>query len=70
MTFATNIETLKQDISLYYTCCEGSIPQDFQLFCQLYKKGRKLVSCIPGISTHAETVQLSPFVDWEKILNQ
>jgi len=41
---------------------------DFHLFCELILyKGRKLVSSIPGVSTHGETEQLSKFVDWEKV---
>jgi len=31
----------------------------------IHKRNRKLVSCIPGVSTHGETNWLSPFVDWK-----
>jgi hypothetical protein len=38
--------------------------------CDLYKlKGRRLVSCIPAVSTHGETQYLSKFIDWEKEFN-
>ncbi len=37
------------------------------MFCELYnKKGRRVVSCIPSVSTHGEVKWLAKFVDWEK----
>ena len=30
------------------------------------KHKRKVVSCIPAVSTHGETEWLSPLIDWEK----
>lgn len=67
MTFAATIKTIKEDIDFYNKHCGGTHPYDFQLFCDLIKtKNRKIVSSIPGVSTHGETRWLSKFVDWEK----
>jgi len=67
MTFATTIEKIKQDYDIFKRHCSTTHPFDFQIFCDLYQiKGRRLVSCIPSVSTHGETQWLSKFVDWEK----
>ncbi len=67
MTFATTVKVLKEDYNVYVKYCSTTHPYDFQLFCELREtKKRKLVSCIPGVSTHGETQWLSKFVDWEK----
>jgi len=67
MTFATKVKTMKEDYDLYTKYCSGKYCGDFQLFCDLIQnKQRKLVSCIPGVSTHGETFYLSKFIDWEK----
>jgi len=62
MTFATTVNILKQDYDVF----KFFGVNDFELFCDLiHKRNRKLVSCIPGVSTHGETNWLSPFVDWK-----
>jgi len=66
MTFATTVKTVKEDRSLYSKHCGDTYPRDFNLFCDLYAKGRKLVSCIPAVSTHAEIQLMAPLIDWEK----
>jgi len=67
MTFAVTIKTIKEDYDIIHKNCSGSHPYDFQMFCDLCKyKNRKVVSCIPGVSTHGETQWLSKFIDWEK----
>lgn len=67
MTFATKVKTIKEDYETFNINCIGSFPNDFCAFCELiqYKK-RKLVSCIPSVSTHGELVGLAKFVDWDK----
>jgi len=68
MTFATRVKTIKEDLSVFQKFCSGRHPMDFHLFCDLILyKGRKLVSPIPGVSTHGETEQLSKFINWEKV---
>jgi len=72
MTFASTIKTLREDYNLFLENCSGldpGHPYDYGLFCSLNKKNRKLVSCIPGVSTHGETIWLTKFVDWEKEFN-
>ena len=69
MTFASKIKTLKEDFLIFKYHCATGYPYDFRIFGDLRKKGRKLASCIPAVSTHGETEWLSKFVDWEQIMN-
>jgi len=64
MTFATRVKTLKEDLPIYAKYCQGRIPNDFHMFLALGQKQRKLVSCIPSVSTHGEIHWLAPFLDW------
>jgi hypothetical protein len=66
MTFATTVKTLKEDFSVYAEHCVNLTPADFNMFIKLRGQGRKLISCIPAVSTHCETQWLSPFVEWSK----
>jgi hypothetical protein len=66
MTFASTLYIMKQDYEIFQKHCEGRDPGDFGIFCDLYKKDRTVVSCIPGVSTHGELQWLTKFVDWEK----
>jgi hypothetical protein len=66
MTFASTIKIIKEDYSIFKKHCQTTHPNDFDIFCDLYKKGRKLASCIPSVSTHGETAYLAKFIDWEK----
>jgi hypothetical protein len=67
MTFATTVKTIKEDYEILNGCCGGKDPADFSFFCEIIKKhNRKLVSCIPAVSTHGEVQWLSKFVDWKK----
>jgi hypothetical protein len=69
MTFATTIKTIKEDIEIYKKYCVVH-PLDFQMFTELIRsKNRKLVSPIPGVSTHGETQWLGKFVNWEQEIN-
>ena len=52
MTFATHTKTLGKDIEVLTRYCQNNIPDDFGMFCDLIKLGRKLVTSIPGRSTH------------------
>lgn len=71
MTFATTVATIKEDYTIFKHYCSTNHPHDFEIFCDLYKlKNRKLVSCIPAVSTHGETAWLAKFVDWEKEFNK
>jgi len=68
MTFATTIRILKQDREVYERFCREPIPSDFQMFCELLQhRNRKIVSCLPSVSTHGEVEWLAPFIDWAKV---
>jgi hypothetical protein len=70
MTFATRVRTIKEDYAILKYYCQYNDPHDFPFFCQLRdEKNRKLVSCIPSVSTHGEINWLAKFVDWEKEFN-
>jgi hypothetical protein len=70
MTFASNIKALKEDKDIFIKYCQNKrIPDDFDLFIELLKtKNRKLITPIPGYSTHGMNDLLSPLIDWEKEL--
>jgi len=66
MTFATTVKVIQEDYETFTMNCIGGIPNDFAAFCELIQgKHRKLVSCIPSVSTHAEVRWLAKFVDWD-----
>lgn len=65
MTFATTIKIAKEDLHIYESYCQNDIPDDFGMFTELKHRGRRIISCIPAVSTHCETEWLSPFIDWE-----
>ena len=67
MTFAANVNTLKEDELIFRKWTEGSYPNDFQIFLELREKGRTLVSSVPGYATHGESKWLSPLTDWSSI---
>lgn len=69
MTFASRVKILKEDLPIFRKHCVTGYPYDFRIFEELRKKGRKLASCIPAVSTHGETEWLSKFIDWEKEMN-
>jgi GT2 family glycosyltransferase len=60
MTFAARVKTLKQDYEIIKQHCEPDIPLDFQMFIALLKRGRQLITPIPGQSTHCDHFP-SPF---------
>lgn len=71
MTFATKVGTIKNDYNIFKQYCSTIHPYDFQIFCDLYKiKGRRLISCIPSVSTHGEIQWLAKFIDWENEFNK
>ena len=67
MTFAAKVKTLKEDEGILRQWTSGEHPHDFQMFGDLQKKGRRLISSIPGYSTHGETKWLTPLTNWENI---
>jgi len=67
MTFAAKVKTLKEDEGIMRSWTNGTYPHDFQMFQEINKKGRRLVSPLPGYSTHGETRWLTPLTNWENI---
>ena len=68
MTFAAKVKTLKEDESILRKWTKDTHPYDFQMFMELKQKGRRLVSSIPGYSTHGETQWLTPLTNWKNEL--
>lgn len=71
MTFAATLKTIKEDYDVFRNNIhsDGSVA-DFSIFRTLItKKGRRVASCIPSVSTHGETEWLAKFIDWEEIYN-
>jgi len=66
MTFANTLKVLREDFNIYQKYCSTQHPYDFHMFCELIsEKKRKLISAVPGVSTHGETEWLSKFINWE-----
>ena len=60
MTFASKVKTLKEDYDLIKRHCVTPRPDDFHMFCALYKFEKKLITPIPGRATHCDHFP-SPF---------
>jgi len=68
-TFAVKFSTLMKDFSVHHKYSTGVEPSaDHQKFIDLSKKGRVLISSIPGYSTHCQADLLSPCIDWKEFL--
>jgi hypothetical protein len=68
-TFAVKYKTLMEDYNIhqkYSTNVEPTL--DHQKFLELNSKGRHLISCLPGYSTHCQDGLLSPCIDWSQFL--
>jgi len=59
MSFAAKVKTLKQDFIQIKGFVDGTHPEDFKLWLSLRSAGRKLVSPMPSVSTHGETLLLA-----------
>jgi hypothetical protein len=72
-SYAMKFSTLKRDIDIHYKFADfdkfGNI-QDHSKFCELWNKGKSLVTPVPGYSTHVENQLMSPTIDWVKINEQ
>lgn len=68
MTFAGKVKDIRDDEAILrkYTN-KGTHPYDFDMWIELRKKGKSLITPIPGYSTHGEVQWLSPLTDWSKI---
>jgi hypothetical protein len=62
-TFITRGKTFREDFEIL-----KSDLMDHQMFGELEKKGRTLISPIPSLATHCMSTYLSPCISWEKYL--
>lgn len=68
-TFATKFKTLKEDKLIHYQYSTNTEPTlDHQKFLDLNQKGRYLISCLPGYSSHAVKEWVSPCINWRQYL--
>lgn len=69
-TFASTIETLKNDYQTIKKFANQPYWDDFHMFLEMGQRARTLISCIPGYATHGETKWLCPLVDWKEVVNK
>lgn len=63
MTLAATKETLRADLGAFQRFCKGGTPNDFGLFNYFRRKrGRRLITCIPGYSSHGEAGAETPLL--------
>lgn len=68
-TFATKFKTLKEDKKIHYQYSMNVEPTlDHQKFLDLNQRGRYLISCLPGYSTHAVKEWVSPCINWSQYI--
>lgn len=68
-TYAMLGKTLARDEAIHRQFSSaGTISQDHAKFCALEQEGKKLISCLPGFSSHLEPDYTSPCTNWEEIL--
>lgn len=68
-TFATRFETLLEDFKTHQHYSKNRlISEDHKKFKALGRKGRTIISSIPGFSTHAEPYFASPCINWMPFL--
>ena len=61
MTFAARVRTLAEDAAIMEPYCRSAVPADFFMFCDLLKRGRTLITPIPGRATHCDHYP-TPFI--------
>lgn len=65
-TYAMRFSTLLEDFSIHRRfSLARNVTADHDKFCFLGKRGRMLISPMPGWSTHADPEFASPCIDWE-----
>lgn len=70
-TYAMRFSTLKEDISIHRRfSLNRKVSADHDKFVFLEKKGRTLISAVPGFSTHADPEFLSPCIDWSNYFKE
>lgn len=68
-TFAVKFKTLKEDKEIHQKYSTNTEPsQDHTKFLELNQRGKHLISCLPGYSTHSQADLLSPCINWSTYL--
>ena len=68
LTVAARIRTFREDLPTFLHYCQHAYAHDHQMFWDLKLQGRRLVSAIPSMSTHAEIGHVAFFRDWSSML--
>lgn len=67
MTFASRVGTLKDDYGCFFKQTRNFHPNDHEIFLEINKKSKKLISCVPGMSIHTDLTVYSnmdkPYID-------
>ncbi len=67
-TFAVRFGTLLRDLRIHRRFSQNrQISDDHRKFCCLKRRGRILISALPGWATHAEPEYASPCIDWNML---
>jgi hypothetical protein len=67
MTFAATVKVLREDRHIWERHTRSRTPNDFSAFLELARKSRRLVTPIPGYSTHCEPAFAAPGIDWARV---
>ena len=68
-TFAVKFKTLKEDKEIHQKYSTNTEPsQDHTKFLELNQRGKHLISCLPGYSTHSVKEWISPCINWRTYL--
>lgn len=67
MTFAGKTPQLTRDYEIFEKYCQTNHPYDNEIFHELRRRSRTLITPLPGYSTHGETTWLTPRRDWSKV---
>jgi hypothetical protein len=68
-TFAVKFKTLKEDKEIHQKYSTNTEPsQDHTKFSELNQRGKHLISCLPGYSTHSVKEWISPCINWRTYL--
>jgi len=67
MTFAVTVKVLREDRQLWERHTRAKVPHDFRAWMDLGRKSRRLVTPLPGYSTHCEPAFAAPGIDWASV---
>ncbi|MEM9882377.1 MAG: hypothetical protein AAF800_05625 [Planctomycetota bacterium] len=70
MTFAVRAGRLASDWKFILPTSRATYTDSYTMFRRLARRGRHLISAVPGLATHAETAYLSPGWDWSAELDR